>query len=388
MTPPTPSRPVRITAETPPVFPCWLWDTEYIYWNRYTDMVDMLRTGRRLRNFSHYHPDQPLVPTCVPGDWPKEGDYSRHPLNDTPTAPDLPAEPWDDFPPGGVHASPEFRKAMNQPTALELLEECRQSFSDIGCEEDRPESGYTEHDALSSVHTEAERMEDKIKAFLALPAPIPVTAPLPASEGTPRTDAVETWHRNVGEGKVVPADFARTLELELTEAKNRIAVEQNCLQKELTRIASLRTLLATAENLNTELQESNKRVLSDADELATKLATAEKERDEARRLVVSSFYEDEKPFFRQGVPTHELEEVVTAKQMDGLCEKIARLTPSASQSTEMEKRVEACARAIQNNMLESLPKEHLPKNWKELNELDVVTVASIIRRHFTTPTQQ
>jgi hypothetical protein len=360
------------------VFPCWLWDTEYIYWNRYTDMVDMLRTGRRLRNFSHYHPDQPLVPTCVPGDWPKEGDYSRHPLNDTPTAPDLPAEPWDDFPPGGVHASPEFRKAMNQPTALELLEECRQSFSDIGCEEDRPESGYTEHDALSSVHAEAERMEDKIKAFLALPAPIPVTAPLPAGEGTPRTDAVETWHRNVGEGKVVPADFARTLERELTEAKDRIAVEQNCLQKELTRIASLRTLLATAESLNVELQESNKRALADSDELTTKLATAEKERDRLKEWKAQLYIRlnERRRIFFGDIP--------------GIYVPIAeesRLTPSASQSAEKRAVAVACAKQLLMRVIPSLPTMSCYLTAGQALDARAEIVAAEILKHFTTPTQ-
>lgn len=38
-----------------------------------------------------------------------------------------------------------------------------------------------------------------------------------------------------------------------------------------------------------------------------------RERDEARAQIVSGFFGDEVPTFRQGAPTHELEEVVTAE---------------------------------------------------------------------------
>lgn len=41
--------------------------------------------------------------------------------------------------------------------------------------------------------------------------------------------------------------------------------------------------------------------------------------------LISGFYEEEKPHFRQGAPKHELEELVTADEVTGYVERIAEL---------------------------------------------------------------
>lgn len=41
--------------------------------------------------------------------------------------------------------------------------------------------------------------------------------------------------------------------------------------------------------------------------------------------LISGFYEEEKPHFRQGAPKHELEELVTAEEVTGYVEQIVTL---------------------------------------------------------------
>ena len=56
--------------------------------------------------------------------------------------------------------------------------------------------------------------------------------------------------------------------------------------------------------------------------------TIESLQDEIRILktqVISGFYEDEVPYFRQGYPTHELEEIVTADHVQWMCSELNRL---------------------------------------------------------------
>ena len=51
--------------------------------------------------------------------------------------------------------------------------------------------------------------------------------------------------------------------------------------------------------------------------------------DEIERLMgqlISGFYEDKMPFFRQGEPKHELEELVTAEEVSAYVHKIVELT--------------------------------------------------------------
>jgi hypothetical protein len=330
------SRPVRITAETKLPLPCWQYgpfdDAMPCFWDNFnTQQAE-----------ATWFCDSPERPTCVPEDnWECVIDDFAHArrvverahAKPTPTAPDLPAR---------------LREAV--ATAL------------------------NEAPMLKAHRTTLDHVLAAIAPFL--PAPVPVTAPLPAGEGTP-SDAIGMADDALLE---LYQQISGRVSMYNTETQIARMFELRGVLRD--RFASLRTLLATAENLNTELQESNKRVLSDADELATKLATAEKERDEARRLVVSSFYEDEKPFFRQGVPTHELEEVVTAKQMDGLCEKIARLTPSASQSAEME-RVEELKREVEEVLLTG--GRYL--RGAESTAVAAERLVALFTRHFTASTQ-
>lgn len=47
---------------------------------------------------------------------------------------------------------------------------------------------------------------------------------------------------------------------------------------------------------------------------------------EVEALVVTGFFEDKVPVFRQGLPEHELEDVVTAKGCEHMANTIERLT--------------------------------------------------------------
>jgi hypothetical protein len=222
----------------------------------------------------------------------------------------------------------------------------------------------------------AETVDQLIAAIAPfLPAPIPVTAPLPASEGTPHVLQVRLNPETEHFTEVVYLGDYRRLELELSAVQKRKIDACIAWTEAQDELASLRTLLATAEKERDELRvelsvTKTNLVIASANarrngELADRLSA------DARLTPSASHAQDCDT--KDGNP-------------DGI-RKPCNCGASASQSAEMEKRVEECAREIQDNMLKSLPKEHLPKNWKALNELDVATVASIIRRHFTTPTQ-
>ncbi len=58
-------RMVRPTATEPPIFPCWLWETQLHLWWRCTGYPRTL--SLQMYN-SHWHPDQPDAPTCRPND--------------------------------------------------------------------------------------------------------------------------------------------------------------------------------------------------------------------------------------------------------------------------------------------------------------------------------
>lgn len=101
----------RITPDNPPVFPCWCFHPRYpvdyfktvdkdqwIHWEFDGWIASQMPT--------HWHPDQAEPPTERPGD-----DGS-----------------WDDFPPGGVHASPDFRKAMTAPDTATPLTDAKVEY--------------------------------------------------------------------------------------------------------------------------------------------------------------------------------------------------------------------------------------------------------------------
>jgi hypothetical protein len=140
-----------------------------------------------------------------------------------------------------------------------------------------------------------------ITPFLA--APIPVTAPLPASEGTARTDAALLVYGHI---EVVPVFVARTLEL-----------ENQSLQRRLGEAIAL---------------------LEEAAEPDSNAMAAQWDRD-AQALIRSA--------------------------------TLARLTPSASQSVEME-RMEAAVTKL--------------RPYLALSQ-DATEVREILKSHFTTPTQ-
>ena len=69
----------RITPESQPVFPCWLWlPIAKHHWFRLSGglALDISKVG-----FTHWHPDQPHAPTDIPGAaLVIDGDYDRdHP---------------------------------------------------------------------------------------------------------------------------------------------------------------------------------------------------------------------------------------------------------------------------------------------------------------------
>ncbi len=50
-------------SDTPPQFPCWLWDKQARFWWRCESYPD----GTALNGYnSHWHPDQPTPPEGVP----------------------------------------------------------------------------------------------------------------------------------------------------------------------------------------------------------------------------------------------------------------------------------------------------------------------------------
>jgi hypothetical protein len=54
---------VRQTATEHPIFPCWLWETQLHMWWRCTGYPKTL--SLQMYN-SHWHPDQPEAPMCLP----------------------------------------------------------------------------------------------------------------------------------------------------------------------------------------------------------------------------------------------------------------------------------------------------------------------------------
>jgi hypothetical protein len=272
--------PIRITPETPPVdFPCWVYDaTDSRAWHRFSNFGGV-NDGWVRNGWSHYLPDSPERPTCVPGD----------------------------------------------DIGQQLVEE-------------------TERLGLYPTPT----------------TPVPVTAPLPASEGTPRTDAlcrelssIGQCHRRLRRKRYLA--HARTLERELAEAKHELSAVQ---------LRKIDACIAW-----TEAQ----------DELAslrTLLATAEKERDRLNGIIHG--------IFPGTAALHEILRqagCVSVRQADydELQALRARLTPSVSQSAEMEK-VAAGAAEIGKGFTDSITgarSDNFPDS----------AIAAILSRHFTTPTQ-
>lgn len=54
-------------------------------------------------------------------------------------------------------------------------------------------------------------------------------------------------------------------------------------------------------------------------------------KEEIEKLVVTAFWHDTRPTFRQGVPTHESEEVFTANDAQNMCNRIEELTKEKHQ---------------------------------------------------------
>jgi hypothetical protein len=355
MTPPTPSRPVRITAETRIPYPCWLLKGAT---NELTDcrtyipraMVSQLMA----MGFTHYI----------------SGDYQ--PDVATPTAPDL--------------------SAGNK--AMDLAVSIKGAFSLLG----KPSAEY--------IATTC------IEPFLAtLPAPIPVTAPLPASEGTPRTawalsrvlsraEAAEdipveaNWRVAVSE----MTDFARTLELELNEAKERLkgaavgaseahkqyAIYERQLMEQRDahwkELATLTAQLTAAQNKLFSSEAEAQMERERASDIATLLATAEKERDEAIQAVGEANMKLSEAH-QEGIKVGQLEARLTAPASpatpdpDNLQSHRALVMMSVSPATP-DKRVEECAREI----------TALERTFTHPGQFQAGLIA-ILSRHFTTPTK-
>ena len=58
---------------------------------------------------------------------------------------------------------------------------------------------------------------------------------------------------------------------------------------------------------------------------ADRIEHLQSELTELRQQVISGFYEDEFPSYAQGVPTHELQDVMTAAEANGLIKMIKKL---------------------------------------------------------------
>jgi hypothetical protein len=65
------------------------------------------------------------------------------------------------------------------------------------------------------------------------------------------------------------------------------------------------------------------------------LSRAADELDRVEKLVVSGFYENELPQFVQGEPTHELQDVVTADQMDKLYAELRSIRAELAKATDV-----------------------------------------------------
>jgi hypothetical protein len=354
MTPPTPSRPVRITNynRADIVFPCWL-NLRATGWCHFQGST---WATMAIEDATHFAPDSPECPTCVPDDLALE---DEPPVDTTQR---LTCRCGDPSQPGVVHCKilPCYL-AEPTPTAPDLpadeaalLEVIRRHY---------PEE---------------------------LPAPIPVTAPLPASEGTPLVlghPATAEWCRAVDEHHAATEGL-------LAEAKSSVRwalAERDRAERE--KDASYEHFKAVdderkqgQEKAFAELQ----RALNETASLRTLLATAEKERDEARfQAGINEQHlkrEEERAreshlFFIAVLDALNIESIGSVATLRK--QVLARLTPSASQSAEagQDKRAEACAMEIQ-------------AAWDEYYELSgykkapaVPDYTAIIAKHFTTPTQ-
>jgi hypothetical protein len=306
MTPPTPSRPVRITNynRADIVFPCWL-NLRATGWCHFQGST---WATMAIEDATHFAPDSPECPTCVPDDLALE---DEPPVDTTQR---LTCRCGDPSQPGVVHCKilPCYL-AEPTPTAPDLpadeaalLEVIRRHY---------PEE---------------------------LPAPIPVTAPLPASEGTPIPCLRE----------------AREQIVQYVKSRNPQISEEKTIDSILGRVvaAPIREIQAAHVRLTTD----NDRLESELASLRTLLATAEKERDEA---------------------TASMSEWMQIAQRRA--DSIARLTPSASQSAEMEKKCAELARDIVDCLRKGFPER---RDAEALNALEMM-FAAIALRHFTTPTQ-
>jgi hypothetical protein len=347
MTPPTPSRPVRITAETlnSMTFPGYLRHIARREWQHFKEHPYMDDGSVGVQDvWDYWLPDSPERATCVPDDnWEQtKADFADaqrvvERAHATPAAPDLPAEG-------------DLAKAK---LGIQFAITALQGVS------------HDKIPGIVSVLVEAQQL---------LPAPIPVTAPLPASEGTPRTDgAVVGNYQKLVPGEPKPtefvlADFARTLEKELVEAK---AAQERHLNggKEWCRVAN--------------------EALNEIRSLRTLLATAEKERDEATgwmRTLTNDY-----AVLRGNLRTLLLQNAVPSNMgwtddniVEALC---ARLTPSASQSVEKRAVAVACAKQLLMRVMPDLRSMSTFANVDDALEWRAGVVADEILKHFTTPTQ-
>jgi hypothetical protein len=179
------------------------------------------------------------------------------------------------------------------------------------------------------------------------------------SSNSPRTDAhVAMPHQIQHDYQVVPADFARTLERELTEAKRDINNQERVADawyKEMhgpggyrEREDSLRTLLATAEKELLDTRNALEIATRSADEQMRYKREAEKERDEAVRNLDRYLESAVRNMGGKTFPKHHLIDEIAKtiqhhyERSERLAEAEARLTPSASQSAEMEKSADEC----------------------------------------------
>ena len=57
--------PIPITPETEVPFPCWLWSKQHAAWGHVTGRP--VTVNGSYADYTHYLPDQPTMPTVVPG---------------------------------------------------------------------------------------------------------------------------------------------------------------------------------------------------------------------------------------------------------------------------------------------------------------------------------
>lgn len=66
--PPTPNTARPITAENSPQFPCWLWHAgNHLISAQWQHSSQLIQSYAISPYTTHWHPDQPTAPTCVPG---------------------------------------------------------------------------------------------------------------------------------------------------------------------------------------------------------------------------------------------------------------------------------------------------------------------------------